>query len=87
MKKIMIIGWMDIDGFTETGKFIYRNGNLVPELIPVKKAKACVWSSSEKRFNEGKRYAEKNGYQWMILDDTKDVLNAAKSLLERTENE
>jgi hypothetical protein len=85
--KIMLIGWVDDSGVELTGRHVWRDGVLIPEFITAKAAKACVWSSDPNDFAAGQAFAEREGKQWTIMDDSEDVLNRYRQQLLENANE
>lgn len=42
---------------------------------------AAVWSRDPSRWDEGRAYAENEGYRVFVLDDTSDVLSVARAMV------
>lgn len=78
MRKIVVYAHVLKDGIRETGRVIEQDRNFFPEIECCLIGRACVWSVDPGDLESGRRYAEKEGGQCFLLDDTDDVLEVAR---------
>jgi len=79
MKKIIVLAWVIVDGYQDTGRTIMRDGCYRAVLEDAPKARAAVWSSDMARLADGRAHAEAEGYTVYVMDDTDDVLDLARA--------
>ena len=82
MKKRMILGRIENTGVRETGKLIRPDGvNWMPETEHCPEPKTINWTDNPELFPAGVQWAEENGWQVYIVDDTDDCLEQVRRKL------
>jgi hypothetical protein len=76
----IVITWAELDGLKPTGRTVLRDGYHRPELTPVLKARALIYSRSTLLKPQADEYAKSMGYTVRVLDYEGDVLGRARAL-------
>lgn len=78
-RQAIIMAWAGMDGVEPTGRNLMRDGYARPEFRSALKPRAVVWSRDLEDRAAAERYAGQRGYHVYIMDDTKDVLERART--------
>jgi hypothetical protein len=81
---VWVLAWVEMDGIKQTGKMVRRDLNWFPETVAAMRGHACVWSRRFSDVARGQEHAKAEGKTFLCLEDTDDVLNIARLIVETT---